>query len=86
MSSVLLTMSKTEKDPNSAFRSSIRFSLFTILIANRIMWSVRYSYNRNHANKRKFKISYKLPLLIERTSYIVKIITCGTDLNIGMIS
>lgn len=76
MSSVLLSMSKTEKDPNSAFRSSIRFSLFTILIANRIVWSVRYSKYRKHANKRTFKIPYQLHFLTERDNNILKVISC----------
>lgn len=52
------------------------YSLFTIRIADRILWSVRYSNYRKYANKRKIKIQYKLPFLIERNSYKIKIITC----------
>lgn len=44
-----------------AFRSwrSIRFSLFTIRIAKRILWSVRYLNYSKHANKRKLTNPYK---------------------------
>lgn len=46
------------------------FSLFVIIqTANRILWSVRFLNYRKHANKRKFKIPYTLPFLIERNSY-----------------
>lgn len=52
--------------------NSIRFSLYAIQIANRIMWSVRYSDKRKNANIGKFKIPYKLPFLFKRNSYIEK--------------
>lgn len=63
-----LILHKARIRDNVAIQKLELYLLFAIHYSNnRILLSVRFSNYHKHAKKRKFKISYKHPFLIEKT-------------------